>query len=115
MHYILQIKIAETGKRIKSLLNEIVKPAIIMEAECLADWYKMAQTIYLQTQILEKDLSSYEDTLFELRDRLIRIKEEMKREHTESKKNIPCGFKEPSMSMLKKRIEISSDVKVIQK
>ena len=84
-----------------------------MEAECLADWYKMAQTIYLQTQILEKDLLSYEEMLFELRDRLIRIKEEMKREYAESKKNIPCGFKEPSISMLKKRIEISSDVKVI--
>ena len=80
----------------------------------MEDWYKLAQTIYLQTQILEKDLSSYEETLFELRDRLIRMKEEMKRENTEIKKNIPCGFKDPSISMLKKRIEISSDVKVIR-
>lgn len=98
------------------MLNDTVKPAIAIEAECLADWYKMAQTIYLQTQILEKDLSSYEETLFELKDRLIRIKEEMKFESNESKKNISCGFKEqPSMTMLKKRIELSSDVKVILK
>lgn len=91
----------------------MVKPAIAMEAECLADWYKMSQTIYLQTQILEKDLTSHEETLFELRDRLIRIKEELKLENTESKKNVSCAFKEPSMTILKKRIEMSSDVKVI--
>ena len=83
-----------------------------MEAECLADWYKMAQTIYLQTQILEKDISSHEETLFELRDRLIRIKDELKLEYAESNKTVSCVFKEPSMTALKKRIEISSDIKV---
>lgn len=82
-----------------------------MGAECLADWYKMAQTIYLQTQILEKDLLSYEENIYELRDRLVRIKEELKTENNDPKKNISCMFKESSMAV-RKRLEISSNVKV---
>lgn len=110
-HNIFQIKIGETGKRLKSLLNDTVKPAIAIEAEALADWYKMSQTIYLQTQILQKDLSSYEETIFELRDRLVRIKEDMKNESNDPKKNVSCLFKESSMA-IRKRMEISSNVKV---
>ena len=32
-------------------------------SECVADWYKMAQTVFLQTQILDKDIDSYERVL----------------------------------------------------
>lgn len=32
-------------------------------SECVADWYKMAQTVFLQTQILDKDIDAYEHTL----------------------------------------------------
>jgi len=32
-------------------------------SECVADWYKMAQTVFLQTQILDKDIDSYEHVL----------------------------------------------------
>lgn len=39
---------AETGKRIKSLLNDDVRPVVGAIAECLADWYKHAQTIYVK-------------------------------------------------------------------
>lgn len=39
---------AETGKRIKSLLNDDVRPVVAQIAECLADWYKHAQTIYVK-------------------------------------------------------------------
>lgn len=102
---------AETGKRIKSLLNENVKPAIHQEAECLADWYKMAQTIYLQTQILEKDLTSYDESIFELKDRLTRIKDELKNETVDPKKNVTSICKESSIAV-RKRLEISSNVKV---
>lgn len=89
----------------------MVKPAIHQEAECLADWYKMAQTIFLQTQILEKDLTSYEDSIYELKDRLTRIKEELKSENVDPKKNVSSMFKESSMAV-RKRLEISSNVKV---
>lgn len=106
-----QIKVAETGKRVKALLNDMVKPAIHLEAECLADWYKMAQTIFLQTQILEKDLVTYEDSIYELKDRLTRIKEELKSENNDPKKNVSSIFKESSMAV-RKRLEISSNVKV---
>ena len=92
----------------------MVKPAIHLEAECLADWYKMAQTIFLQTQILEKDLTSYDDAIFELKDRLTRIKEELKSENGDTKKSASSMFKESSMAV-RKRLEISSNVKVRHK
>lgn len=95
----------------KALLNENVKPAIHLEAECLADWYKMAQTIFLQTQILEKDLTSYEESIFEAKDRLCRIKEELKSESVDPKKNVSSMFKESSMAV-RKRLEVSNNVKV---
>lgn len=47
-------------------------------AECLADWYKLAQTVYLKTQILEKDVRDYERKLNDLRDELYHLKSEMK-------------------------------------
>lgn len=107
----MQIKVAETGKRVKALLNDMVKPAIHLEAECLADWYKMSQTIFLQTQILEKDLTSYEDSIYELKDRLTRIKDELKSENVDPKKNVSSMFKESSIAV-RKRLEISSHVNV---
>lgn len=89
----------------------MVKPAIHLEAECLADWYKMAQTIFLQTQILEKDLTTYDDSIYELKDRLTRIKDELKTENVDPKKNVSSMFKESSMAV-RKRLEIQSNVKV---
>ena len=53
----------ETGRRMKELLDKQVIPSITQRSECLADWYKMAQTVYLQTQILDKDMDNYERVL----------------------------------------------------
>lgn len=36
---------------------------MISRAECVADWYKMAQTVFLKTQILDKDIDNYENVL----------------------------------------------------
>lgn len=36
---------------------------MISRSECVADWYKMAQTVFLQTQILDKDVDNYEHIL----------------------------------------------------
>ncbi|XP_062547300.1 serine/threonine-protein kinase TBK1 [Armigeres subalbatus] len=77
-HALEKIKITETGKRVKTLLNEDVRPAVELEAECLADWYKKAQTIFLQTQFLLKDVSSHEETLYDVRVRLVQMKEDLK-------------------------------------
>lgn len=66
------------GDRIKALLIDDVKPAVAQMAECLADWYKLAQTVYLKTQILEKDVRDYERKLNDLRDELYHLKSEMK-------------------------------------
>lgn len=68
----------------------------------------MAQTIFLQTQILEKDLVTYEDSIYELKDRLTRIKDELKSETVDPKKNVSIM----SSMAVRKRLEISSNVKV---
>ena len=45
-------QVAETGKRIKSLLADDVIPVVAQMADCLADWYKRAQTIYLKVRCI---------------------------------------------------------------
>lgn len=74
----------ETGKRIKSLLNTEIKPSVLMFIDCLADWYKVAQTIYLQTEILENDLTDQEEQLSKVRSKLFILKEDMKTQDDES-------------------------------
>lgn len=74
----------ETGKRIKSLLNTEIKPSVLMFIDCLADWYKVAQTIYLQTEILENDLTDQEEQLSKVRSKLFILKEDMKTQGDES-------------------------------
>lgn len=73
-HSLEKIKVAETGKKLKSLLNDDVKPAVSMIAECVADWYKMGQANYVQVQILEKDVSSYEEQIDQMTDILSHVK-----------------------------------------
>ena len=51
----------ETIRTISELLSKQCQPSLAMSTEALADWYKKASTIYLQTEILYKDLSSFED------------------------------------------------------
>ncbi|XP_031623929.1 serine/threonine-protein kinase TBK1 [Contarinia nasturtii] len=77
-HALEKIKIAETGKRMKLLLVEDVKPVVAQIAECLADWYKRAQTIYLKTQILAKDVITCDDALYSIREQIYGKKEEVK-------------------------------------
>lgn len=62
-HVLERIKVGETGRRLRLLLDTECQPAIAQLADALADWYKMAQTVYLQVRILEKDLDAYEKRL----------------------------------------------------
>ncbi|KAL1129917.1 hypothetical protein AAG570_012861 [Ranatra chinensis] len=48
---------------IKSLLEREVISSITQIADYLADWYKMAQTIYLQGKILDRDADVYSQRL----------------------------------------------------
>ncbi|XP_053694637.1 serine/threonine-protein kinase TBK1-like [Sabethes cyaneus] len=73
-------KMTETGKRVKALLNDDVRPAVGLAAECFADWYKKVQTIFLQTQFLHKDVKSHEGKLHDIREQLIQIKEDLKKD-----------------------------------
>uniref|UniRef100_A0A182JKV7 Uncharacterized protein n=1 Tax=Anopheles atroparvus TaxID=41427 RepID=A0A182JKV7_ANOAO len=79
-HVLEKVKIAETGKRLKALLNDAVRQAVEQEAECLADWYKKAQTIFLQTQFLMKDVGAYVDAMYDARDQLKQHREDLKEE-----------------------------------
>lgn len=62
-HVLERIKVTETGQRLKNLLETYCLPSMISRAECVADWYKMAQTVFLKTQILDKDIDNYENVL----------------------------------------------------
>ncbi|KAH8412816.1 hypothetical protein KR009_005886 [Drosophila setifemur] len=77
-HALEKIKVDHNGKRIKALLLDNVNPAVAQIAECLADWYKLAQTVYLKTQILEKDVRDCERKLNGIRDELYHIKSDLK-------------------------------------
>lgn len=77
-HALEKIKISETGKRVKLLLQDDVKPVVAQIAECLADWYKRAQTVYLKTQILEKDAVTCDDAVFSIRQQINSVKEDFK-------------------------------------
>nr|CAG4647695.1 EOG090X01SN [Moina brachiata] len=57
-HLLERIKVSETFKHIEALLSSDCVPAILHAADALADWYKMAQAVVLQTDILVKDVSS---------------------------------------------------------
>lgn len=63
-------QIKETGQRTRTLLENEVQPAVSQLAECLADWYKMAQTVYLQAQILDRDIDTYEVRLDDFTDKV---------------------------------------------
>nr|CAD7397524.1 unnamed protein product [Timema poppensis] len=62
-HVLERIKVSETGRRVKTLFETECRPAVAQLADCLADWYKMAQTVYLQARILDKDVDTFEHRL----------------------------------------------------
>nr|CAG4641488.1 EOG090X01SN [Eurycercus lamellatus] len=62
-HLLERIKMTETFKSLESLLVTECLPAVVNTAEALADWYKMAQAVALQSEILAKDIASI-DTLW---------------------------------------------------
>lgn len=68
-HVLERITVAETGRRARALLQK-ASPMARARADAIADWYKVAQTVYLQTQILDKDVSSAELKLLTLAARL---------------------------------------------
>uniref|UniRef100_A0A1A9WM29 Protein kinase domain-containing protein n=1 Tax=Glossina brevipalpis TaxID=37001 RepID=A0A1A9WM29_9MUSC len=79
-HALEKIKVDRNGKRIKSLLLDDVKPSVAQMAECLADWYKLAQTVYLKSEILEKDIREYERNLDILKEDLYKIKNDIQKD-----------------------------------
>lgn len=56
-HTLERVKVTETGRAARALLDKECTPCAYAMAEALEDWYKVAQTVYLQSQILDKDLA----------------------------------------------------------
>lgn len=91
-NFVFNSKVSETGKRLKSLLAEEVKPAIDMISECVADWYKLGQANYVQVQILEKDIESFEHSIFEIKEALSRIKIDLQNELLVNRAKNSCSI-----------------------
>lgn len=70
-HVLERIKVAEVGRRVKTLLENEVSPSVTQLSDSLADWYKMAQTVYLQARILDKDVDTFETRLESFVDSII--------------------------------------------
>jgi len=51
-HLLERIKASETSKRIASMLNTQILPFAVSLADSLSDWYKLAQTSFLQVSLL---------------------------------------------------------------
>ncbi|KAK4886000.1 hypothetical protein RN001_002271 [Aquatica leii] len=97
-HILERIKITETSRRIKELLECECLPAFTQLADALGDWYKIAQTVYLQMSILSKDVASYEQKLEKFQEDLsierIQYDEEIKSflEKIKNEIKIPKGY-----------------------
>ena len=53
----------ETIRVLQDLLQKECTPSINQMTDALADWYKMAQTTFLQTEILLKDILIYKNDI----------------------------------------------------
>ena len=62
-HILEKIKMQETIRVLMDLLQTGVQPVIHQLTDVLADWYKMAQTTFLQTEILHKDISLFNEEI----------------------------------------------------
>jgi TANK-binding kinase 1 len=62
-HILEKIKMQETIRVLADLLQKECAPVVSQVTELLADWYKMAQTTFLQSEILNKDICAYEDEI----------------------------------------------------
>ncbi|XP_044747149.1 inhibitor of nuclear factor kappa-B kinase subunit epsilon [Coccinella septempunctata] len=63
-HILEGIKITQTINRVKILLELEVYPQYSQLSDALSDWYKIAQTVYLQTaMILKKDVDNIDKAL----------------------------------------------------
>uniref|UniRef100_A0A0K2TCD3 Inhibitor of nuclear factor kappaB kinase subunit epsilonlike [Megachile rotundata] n=1 Tax=Lepeophtheirus salmonis TaxID=72036 RepID=A0A0K2TCD3_LEPSM len=62
-HILEKIKMQETIKVLVELLQKESEPALVNQMEGLADWYKMAQTTFIQAEILFKDIAVFKENI----------------------------------------------------
>lgn len=115
-HNLERIKIMETIRRIKALLETEVVPAYTQFADNLGDWYKIAQTIYLQTMILNKDVGCYNQKLDEFHGNLmgeyVQFKEDMKAiVEQQVKSKVPSVYQSGDLKTEQLRMSFSKLVK----
>lgn len=102
-------KLDRNGKKIKALYIDDVKECIIQIADYLADWYKLAQTFYLKTQILTKDTRDCDKKLVSIREDISELMQQKKTVRPSS--SISNGKKENRIRMdhleIKKQLRVS--------
>ena len=62
-HILEKIKMQEIIRVLQDLLQKECTPSINQMTDALADWYKMAQTTFLQAEILKKDIMIYKNDI----------------------------------------------------
>lgn len=62
-HHLEKVKLAETGISLHRLLEKQVTPDCLAAAELLSDWYKLAQTCYIKSDIASGDVSRVEQLM----------------------------------------------------
>lgn len=110
-HVLERIKITETIRTIKALLETECLPAYTELAEALGDWYNYAQTIYLKTMILNNDISVYDDELSQILNAMKIEFKEFKRCVTNLPEQIKCGVKVPEIGIKKQNKQLLSSLK----
>ncbi|XP_041984579.1 inhibitor of nuclear factor kappa-B kinase subunit epsilon [Aricia agestis] len=68
-HVLERITVAETGRRARALLSRAA-PLARARADALADWLRVAHTVFLQTRILDRDAAAADLKLLALAARL---------------------------------------------
>lgn len=102
-------KLDRNGKKIKILYLDDVKETIVQIADYLADWYKLAQTFYLKTQILTKDTRDCDKKLVNIREDISELMQQRKNT-TRQNSNVPNGKKENGIR--NDHLEIKKKLKV---
>uniref|UniRef100_A0A1B6MIR5 Protein kinase domain-containing protein n=1 Tax=Graphocephala atropunctata TaxID=36148 RepID=A0A1B6MIR5_9HEMI len=70
-HKLEKIKIIKVGRTLRTLLESEVVPSITKLADCLADWYNLAHSVYVKARILDNEMDLLQEQLDALVDKML--------------------------------------------
>jgi len=104
----------ETIRVLQDLLQKECTPSINQMTDALADWYKMAQTTFLQTEILLKDILIYKNDIDTF---TVTLKEAQNEKYFESLEEVMARMNEQKneqKEQIRKRREQEEEEKRLQ-